>query len=173
MWGEHWRLSRRIVLSDHARGIRTTCQFNTKVFEHWGPSKHLWASDPLSNYGFDQEQVSFFADNLDVSLSADGASYTIRSAVNDDSVINLTVRRTAPGFQVGANGTSYFGTDPKDPWGSMRHAFWPRCAVQGSITTKEKEYNMRGRAIFIHALQGMKPHHAGTLLMIHQSLACT
>lgn len=25
---------------------------------------------------------------------------------------------------------------------------------------------MRGRALFIHALQGMKPHHAGTLLQV-------
>lgn len=42
----------------------------------------------------------------------------------------------------------------------MRHAFWPRCHVEGSIITKEGEINCRGQGIFIHALQGMKPHHA-------------
>jgi hypothetical protein len=44
----------------------------------------------------------------------------------------------------------------------MRHAFWPRCAVEGSITTKDQTYDLGGRGVFIMALQGMKPHHAGT-----------
>lgn len=93
-------------------------------------------------------------------MSEDGTSYTIKSATNENCIVNLTVTRTAPGFQVGKNGTSYFGTDPANPWGSMRHTFWPRCTVQGTMTTKAKTYDMKGRGLFIHALQGMKPHHA-------------
>jgi Svf1-like C-terminal lipocalin-like domain/Svf1-like N-terminal lipocalin domain len=42
----------------------------------------------------------------------------------------------------------------------MRHRFWPRCAVTGIIITPEKQYDFKGRGVFIHALQGMKPHHA-------------
>ena len=45
----------------------------------------------------------------------------------------------------------------------MRHAFWPRCQVQGSIITKTGEIDFKGRGLFIHALQGMKPHHAGKI----------
>lgn len=99
-------------------------------------------------------------------LNSAGTSFTIRSAVNENSIVNITLTQAAPGFQVGRDGTSYFGTDPSHPWGSMRHAFWPRCDVEGTIITKEKKYDMRGRALFVHALQGMKPHHAGTLLTI-------
>jgi Svf1-like N-terminal lipocalin domain len=153
------------VLIRH-RGIRTTCQFNLKIFSHGGPFKHLWCSDPLSNYGFDEEQYCFYADNLAVELNGSGTSLTIKSAVNEDSIVNITVTQAAPGFQVGKDGTSYFGTDPSHPWGSMRHAFWPRCDVEGTIITKEKKYDMRGRALFIHALQGMKPHHAGMLAFL-------
>ncbi|RAL60323.1 hypothetical protein DID88_000099 [Monilinia fructigena] len=72
----------------------------------------------------------------------------------------LIFKRASPGFQVGENGTTYYGTDPAAPWGEMRHRFWPRCNVSGTITTPEKTYNFKGRGIFIHAIQGMKPHHA-------------
>lgn len=143
------------------RGIRTTCQFNTKIFYPGAKRPNLWSTDTLENHGFDEDQFSFFADGVAVTLSEDGGQFTIKSAVNENSVVNLTVTRTAPGFQVGKNGTSFYGTDPSQPWGSMRHAFWPRCKVEGSIITNEEELEFKGKAFFVHALQGMKPHHAG------------
>lgn len=106
---------------------------------------------------------SLGADKLALTLNEDGTAYTVKSAVNADSLVNLTFTRKTPGLFVGKNGTSYFGIDPAKPWGSMRHAFWPRCSVEGSITTKDKTYDFTGRGFFIHALQGMKPHHAGML----------
>lgn len=95
-----------------------------------------------------------------MTLSADGSEYTIKSARNEDCICNLTVKKTAPGFMAGENGTSYYGTDPAHPWGEMSHFFWPRAAVSGTMQTKKKTYNVNGRAVFIHALQDMKPHHA-------------
>lgn len=111
--------------------------------------------------------LSFAADNLTITLNEEGDSYSIKSTVNPDSVVDLKFTRKAPGFAVGKNGTSYFGTDPKNPWGSMSHAFWARCAVEGSITTKAKTYDLSGRGVFIPALQGMKPHHAGMRYTLH------
>ena len=104
--------------------------------------------------------LCFFADGCAVDLSADGAAYTIKSARNEKSLVDLKVTRSAPGFVVGENGTSYFGTDLQSPWGSMRHVFWPRCKVEGGITTPDGYIDFQ-RGLFIHALQGMKPHHAG------------
>lgn len=43
----------------------------------------------------------------------------------------------------------------------MRHAFWPRCKVEGNIITPSGPLDVKGRGFFVHALQGMKPHHAG------------
>ena len=105
--------------------------------------------------------MSFAADNLTITLNEEGDSYSIKSTVNPNCAVDLKFTRKAPGFVVGKNGTSTFGTDPKNPWGSMSHAFWARCSVEGSITTKEKTYDLAGRGVFIPALQGMKPHHAG------------
>ncbi|KAI9832228.1 MAG: putative cell survival pathways protein [Phylliscum demangeonii] len=151
------------VIYSNVAGLRTTCQFNTKIFFPPDADQRrpiLWSSDPLEHHGFDADGLSFFADGVAVTLSEDGTSYTIKSAVNENSVVHLTVTQAAPGFQVAGNGTTYFGTDAQNPWGKMRHVFWPRNRVQGTIITKDGPIDFAGRALFIHGLQGMKPHHA-------------
>ncbi len=81
--------------------------------------------------------------------------------MNDQrSIVNLKVTQAAPGFVAGKDGKSLFGTDMSNPWGFMRHAFWPRCVVEGTIVIEEGPIDFKGNALFIHALQGMKPHHA-------------
>lgn len=147
--------------NDVDRGIHTTAHFNTKIFNLKGDGPHLWHSDPLSNFMFDEHMLCFGADNLTITLNEAGDAYHIKSTVNQDSVVDLKFTRKAPGFVIGKDGTSYFGTDPQNPWGSMSHAFWARCAVEGTITTKEQTHDLTGRGVFIPALQGMKPHHAG------------
>lgn len=142
-------------------GIHTTCQFNTKVFYPDGKTPNLWSSDPLNNADFDADKLSFYADGCAITLNEEGNAYTVKSATNEASIVNLIITKIAPGFHVGKDGKTYFGTDPKKPWGSMRHAFWPRCNVEGSIITKAGELDFKGRGFFSHALQGMKPHHAG------------
>jgi hypothetical protein len=141
-------------------GLRITCQFNCKIFYPNNDKAALWTSDPLENYGFDEPQYSFYADGVSFELSEDGSYYTIKSARNENSLVDLKFHRAAPGFVGGKDGKSHFGTDPKQPWGSMRHAFWPRAKVEGRIITKDGELDCKGRGFFSHALQGMKPHHA-------------
>lgn len=143
------------------RGIHTTAHFNTKIFNLQGDGDHIWHSDSLSNIIFDEQMLSIAADNLTITLNEEGDSYSIKSTVNPNCAVDLKFTRKAPGFAVGKNGTSTFGTDPKNPWGSVSHAFWARCAVEGTITTKEKTYDLAGRGVFIPALQGMKPQHVG------------
>ncbi|KAB8225273.1 oxidative stress survival, Svf1-like protein [Aspergillus novoparasiticus] len=148
------------IIYSNIVGIHTTAQFNAKIFNLTGDAPHKWYSDPLYNFMFDESMLSFGADNLSLTLNEEGDSYTLKSAVNEDCLVNITFNRSSPGFVIGKDGTSYFGTDAQNPWGSMSHAFWPRCGVEGTITTKEQTYDLKGRAMFIHGLQGMKPHHA-------------
>lgn len=141
--------------------MRITCQFNCKVFYPKNANKAaLWSSDPLSNIDFSEDKTSFYADDCAVELSEDGTQYTIKSAVNKASIVNLTIKKLAPAFHVGADGKTLFGTDPKQPWGSMRHAFWPRNQAEGTIVTEDGTLDCKGNALFIMCLQGMKPHHA-------------
>jgi hypothetical protein len=92
-----------------------TCQLNVKVFNHKGNSAtdHLWLSDPLENHAFDEEMVSFYADGLSIFLNEEVDAYTIKAARNESALVDLVVNRVTPGFQVGENGTTYYGTDPK------------------------------------------------------------
>ncbi|KAJ5832376.1 oxidative stress survival Svf1-like protein [Penicillium riverlandense] len=147
------------IIYSNIVGIHTTAQFNAKIFNLKG-GEHIWHSDPLHNFMFDEGMYSFGADNLSLTLNEEADAYVLKSTVSPNCLVDLTFKRTTPGFVVGKNGTSYFGTDPKNPWGSMSHAFWPRCTVEGTITTPDQAYDMAGRGVFIHALQGMKPHHA-------------
>ncbi|KAL8837947.1 MAG: hypothetical protein Q9170_002319 [Blastenia crenularia] len=160
LMAESGHLAMAQVIYNNVAGIRTTCQFNTKIFYPDDNTPNLWSSDPLDAYGFDDRRLSFYADGCAITLNEDATSYSVKSATNEASIVNVTVTRTAPGFQVGSDGTSFFGTDPQHPWGSMRHVFWPRCHVEGSIITKGGELDFKGRGLFVHALQGMKPHHA-------------
>jgi hypothetical protein len=142
------------------RGIRTTCQFNSKIFYLDGSKPPLWCSTPLKNHDFSEDKNSFYATDCAVELSEDGTSYTIKSVNDERAIVNVKITRTVPGFHAGKTGNSYFGTDPANPWGRMRHAFWPRCTAEGTIATKDGTVDFKGKAMFIHALQGMKPHHA-------------
>lgn len=148
------------VIYSNVAGIRTTAQFNTRIFFP-DDKPVLFSSDPLEKYGVDKSKLNFHAKGCSVDLSEDGKTYHINSTTNKKSVVDLKFTQTAPGFVVGKNGFSTFGTDPKKPWGSMRHAFWPRCKVEGSIITPEGPIDFKGMGMLSHALQGMKPHHAG------------
>ena len=153
----HTRLANILLCS----GIRTTSQFNCKIFSKDPAQPHLWCSTPLSNVEFSEDKSSFFADDCALELAEDGNSYTIKSLNDERAIVNIKITKTAPGFQGGKTGITKYGTDLENPWGVMRHAFWPRCAVEGTITTKDRgPIDFKGRALYSYALQGMKPHHA-------------
>ncbi|KAF2723912.1 oxidative stress survival, Svf1-like protein [Polychaeton citri CBS 116435] len=148
------------VIYSNVMGIRTTAQFSTKIFSQEPGKPHLWASDNLTNFTFSGDGLNFKGDGCSMDISEDGKSYHIKSNINKQSIVDVTFTQDAPGFVAGKNGTSYYGTDPKNPWGRMRHIFWPRCIVEGNIITQQGPVDLKGRGFFVHALQGMKPHFA-------------
>lgn len=148
------------IIYSNVAGIHTTCQFNCKIFSREASKPHLWSASPLSNHDFSEDKTAFYADDVAVELSEDGTSYTIKSMKDQNAMVNLKITREAPAFHAGETGKTLYGTDLSNPWGSMRHAFWPRCVTEGTITTKEGPIDFKGKALYIHALQGMKPHHA-------------
>ncbi|KAK5121756.1 hypothetical protein LTR85_004631 [Meristemomyces frigidus] len=148
------------VIYSNVMGIRTTAQFSTKIYSKVPGKPHLWATDNVSNFSFSADKQNFKADGCSMEISEDGKSYTIRSSMNRQAVVDLKFTQIVPGFVVGKNGTSNYGTDPEKPWGRMKHLFWPRCQVEGSIITQQGPVDFKGRGFLSHALQGMKPHFA-------------
>ncbi|KNB07459.1 survival factor 1 [Fusarium oxysporum f. sp. lycopersici 4287] len=120
IFGDNGYIALAQLIYSNVAGIRTTCQFNAKVFSSDPSKPHLWASTPLNNHDFNEDKTT------------------------------------------GTTGTTLYGTDLENPWGSMRHAFWPRCVSEGTITTKDGPMDFKGKAFFAYALQGMKPHHAAS-----------
>lgn len=111
---------------------------------------------------FEAKGTEFNAHNVSISLSEDATTYKISSHVNENSIVDFTVKRLADGFKIGETGTSLYGDDPAAPWGSMRHVFWPRNSVVGTIKLGDGrtiEIN-DGQSMYVMAMQGMKPHHA-------------
>ncbi|KAI6247091.1 hypothetical protein HI914_04810 [Erysiphe necator] len=149
------------VIHSNIAGIRKTSQFNTKIFYPKSQSKpHLWSTDQLSNVEFSHDKLNFYANDCAVEMSEDGKQYTIKSMTNSNSLVNLRISQVAPGFQIGRDGKTLYGTNSKKPWGCIRHAFWPRNNAEGTIITNDGSIDFKGRCLFVYALQGMKPHHA-------------
>jgi hypothetical protein len=145
------------------RGVKTTCQFSSKIIYPDGSTPSLWSSDPLDNYRISDDKYNFYADNVSFELSEDGNTYKLKSSRSTKSIVDIKITKSAPGFMCGKDGTSTFGTDPQKPWGQMFHGFWPRCKVEGSFLTPSGPIDFTGRGMYSFALQGMKPHHAGML----------
>ncbi|KAJ2974998.1 hypothetical protein NQ176_g5762 [Zarea fungicola] len=120
------RIGMAQVIYSNVAGIRTTCQFNSKIFNTDGSKPHLWSSTPLTNFEISEDKSSFYADDCALELSEDGNSYTIKSLNDPRAIVNIKITKAAPGFQGGKTGTSFYGTDLNEPWGWMRHAFGMR-----------------------------------------------
>jgi hypothetical protein len=161
MTADNGKLGLVQIIFSNVLGIRTTAQFNAKIIDPVTNATELWASDNLDNFTFSDDKQQFRSKEVSMEISEDGKSYHIKSCVNKSCIVDITFTQTAPGFAAGKNGTSNFGTDPKNPWGRMKHLFWPRCQVEGSLLTQKGPVDFSGRGQFIHALQGMKPHFAG------------
>ncbi|KAK9448669.1 oxidative stress survival, Svf1-like protein [Limtongia smithiae] len=149
----------QIILSNLA-GIHTTSQFTCRIYHPDKPEESIWTSTHLNDYKISDDRVSFAADDLSVTLSEDLSTYTIKSDVNEKSIVDIKISRVAPGFKIGKDGVTKYGTDAEHPWGTMRHIFWPRASVSGSLVANGVALpDISGTAMFVMALQGMKPQH--------------
>lgn len=138
-------------------------QLTCRVFHESKPAEGVWSSVALA--GAEIDGAEFSAHGVSVSLSEDGSRYRIRANVDPCVTVDVEVVRKAEGFKIGETGTSLYGTDVDEPWGSMRHVFWPSCLVSGTITLNTAQSNAvialdSDLGMFVMALQGMKPHHA-------------
>lgn len=146
------------IIHSNVMGVHTTAQFTFRLYRRDGATitDSIWTSTKLEN--FRTEGANFYADDLSIELVND--EYILKSAVTEESVVDLVVKRLSPGVIFGKDGATYYGDDISEPWGSMRHLFWPRCGVVGTIKSPTKTYEIKGYTMFVMALQGMKPHHA-------------
>lgn len=149
------------IIHSNLMGVKTTAQFTFRLYNNeLGPDdpNATWTLTALED--FRAEGANFYAKDLSFEISEDNTTYRLQLSVNENSIVDLTVTRLTPGVVFGKDGMSLYGEDKENPWGSMRHAFWPRCSVSGKVQLKETKIDIDGFTMFVMALQGMKPHHA-------------
>lgn len=176
------------VIHSNIVGIHTQAQFTFRIFNTKEPEKlNLWTSTKLEDFRI--EGPNFYARDLSLEMNEEDNSYHFVSQVNEKSVVDLTFTRLTPGCKVGEDPSTYYGDNPEEPWGRMRHVFWPRNSITGTITLKRPEpveeeeeqeqeeeepvgneifedqtitFSAKDKAysMFVMAFQGMKPHHA-------------
>lgn len=138
-----------------------TAQFVVRLAHDEIEEDNVWTSTQLED--FEAKGTEFNAHECHISLIKSGGAYKVSSSVCRDSLVDITFTRDTKGFKIGEKGTSLYGTDLSNPWGSMFHCFWPRCSVTGSLNVKGKRIELGGdsaKGMFVFAMQGMKPHHA-------------
>ena len=140
------------------RGLHVSTQVNVKVF--YPDGKIHWSAKTVGNFGFDEHNRSLKGDDFSIILADSNDSFTVKSELDPETLIDLKFTRAARGFMVGKDGKTNYGEDPDAPWGCIKHLFWPKCHAEGKLTVKGEVLNVAGRAMFVMALQGMKPHHA-------------
>jgi len=151
------------VIHSNVVGIHTTAQFTFKLFNTL-TKEQIWTSTKLDDFIIKGE--NFYAKNLKIEMNNDGKTYHLISKVNEESIVDLIFTKLVPSVKVGKDGITIYGDDISQPWGTMRHVFWPRNKVNGTIistnpiSNETKTFNINGLSMFVMALQGMKPHHA-------------
>lgn len=127
------------IIHSNVIPLTTTAQFTFKIYNKKTPQDYIWTSTKLDN--FKTNGTNFHADNLDIILDLNTMTYEIKSFVNKETLVDLKFKRLGDGIKFGKDGTTYYGTDINEPWGSMRHIFWPRCEIEGTVTLTRHKYN--------------------------------
>ena len=124
------------VIHSSIVGMHTAAQFTFRMFSSTDPEDlNIWTSTKLENFRIDGP--NFYADGLAIELNEDNTQYHIVSDVCEQSTVDLYVTRLTPGAKAGEDPTTYYGDNLEEPWGTMRHVFWPRNSCHGTINVKK------------------------------------
>ena len=169
------------VIHSNIAGLHTTSQFTCRIYDTRHPEElNVWSSTKLENFRI--EGTNFYADNLSIELNEASNKYHVVSNVNENTNLDLFFTQITEGCKLGTDPTTYYGDNIEEPWGKIRHIFWPRNKVVGTVSIKysicneenseegdqekliTKTLNFTEEApalsMFVLAFQGIKPHHA-------------
>lgn len=150
------------IINSKISGINKVCQFTFRLHHQKNPELNIWSSTKLENVRI--EGNNLYADRLSMEINNHGTEYHLRSSVTKDITIDVVLQRLIPGVKVGEDPITYYGKSIKDYWGTVRHVFWPRNAVSGTIITNNGSISFsQDLCMFVMALQGMKPNHCARL----------
>ncbi|TKY90384.1 hypothetical protein EX895_000382 [Sporisorium graminicola] len=138
------------------------------TFKYFNPAtgKKIWKSVNVTKFTPQNDKRSSKAAEFSVNFSTTDAGddkYTITANLDADLQVSWAFTRPASvqGWKLGAGpkgGFSYFGSNLGSPEGYVIHRFWPVAESEGHIISKGAAIDAKGRGMFVHAIQGMRPN---------------
>ncbi|WVO16105.1 hypothetical protein L204_103772 [Cryptococcus depauperatus] len=136
------------------------------TFKYYNPTtkKTVWKSVNASNAKFDRQNCTSDQFVIKHSGSPDTSEkYAITASLDKDVQISIELNKPseAPGFKLGSGpegGYSIFGKDKAKKDGHVIHRFHPLVYSSGSLVLDGQIVDVKGEAMFVHAIQGMRPN---------------
>ncbi|CBQ69746.1 conserved hypothetical protein [Sporisorium reilianum SRZ2] len=138
------------------------------TFKYFNPAtgKKIWKSVNVTKFAAQDDKRSSKAAEFSVVFSTTPAGddkYTITANLDAELQISWAFTRPAgvQGWKLGAGpkgGFSYFGSNLGSPEGYVIHRLWPVAESEGHIIAKGAAIDAKGRGMFVHAIQGMRPN---------------
>ncbi|RIA96902.1 oxidative stress survival, Svf1-like protein [Glomus cerebriforme] len=128
-----------------------TIQFTSRFF---GGGINTFKSVNMSNFKLSPDRRSATADNMSIVLNPECNKYTV-TLKHKELIVSFDFELIDRGFKIG-EGKTYFGQDKST--GFVEHKFWPKGNVKGNIIVDGQAFDVTGVGLFVHAIQGMRPH---------------
>jgi hypothetical protein len=109
----------------------------------------------MSNFKLSPDRRSATAENMSITLNPECNKYTVNLTHSTELIVSFEFERVDRGFKIG-EGKTYFGQDKST--GFVEHKFWPKGNVKGNIIVDGRAFDVTGVGLFVHAIQGMRPH---------------
>ncbi|CAG8495944.1 7933_t:CDS:2 [Funneliformis caledonium] len=131
---------------------KPTIQFTTRFY---GGGINTFKSVNMSNFKLSKDRLSAEAENMSIKLNPECNKYKVILKHDKDLFIDFEFEQVDRGFQKKNGGKTYFGKKESE---YVQHKFWPKGIVKGNITVDGKTFDISGVGLFVHAVQGMRPH---------------
>ncbi|SPO30308.1 related to SVF1 - protein with a potential role in cell survival pathways [Ustilago trichophora] len=138
------------------------------TFKYFNPKtgKKIWKSINVTKFAAQTDKRSSKAAEFTVlfgTTESGNDKYTITANLDADLQLSWTFTRpsSVQGWKLGSGpkgGFSYFGTNLGSPEGYVIHRFWPVAESEGHIISQGTAIDAKGRGMFVHAIQGMRPN---------------
>lgn len=138
------------------------------TFKYFNPKtgKKIWKSVNVTKFAPQTDKRSSKAAEFTVNFTTTQTGedkYTITANLDTDLQLSWSFTRPASiqGWKLGSGpkgGFSYFGSNIGSPDGYVIHRFWPVAESEGHIITKGGAIDAKGKGMFVHAIQGMRPN---------------
>lgn len=138
------------------------------TFKYFNPAtgKKIWKSLNVTKFAAQTDKRSSKAAEFSVVYSTTDAGedkYSITANLDADLQLSWSFTRPASvqGWKLGSGpkgGFSYFGSNLGSPEGYVIHRFWPVAESEGHIISQGGAIDAKGKGMFVHAIQGMRPN---------------